>query len=219
MVDYTYLVNDIINTAENTGTEFVDQIPRFVNKAENRLVKELDDIGLNTTVSITCAVSNQTVSIADDTRIIRHVNLRASGSKINLLQRTEEFIHDYWPFADTSTGVPKYYAVANNSSIYLAPTPTSAYQGEVVYVARPTTLTSATPNNYFSDFCYNALFYASMIEAFLYMKDTTFTAVFTNEYKGAIEGLRNQARRNRQDNMQNNASPAGSANTLVQGSQ
>ena len=97
MVDYTYLVNDIINTAENTGTEFVDQIPRFVNKAENRLVKELDDIGLNTTVSITCAVSNQTVSIADDTRIIRHVNLRASGSKINLLQRTEEFINDYWP--------------------------------------------------------------------------------------------------------------------------
>ena len=146
MVDYTYLVNDIINTAENTGTEFVDQIPRFVNKAENRLVKELDDIGLNTTVSITCAVSNQTVSIADDTRIIRHVNLRASGSKINLLQRTEEFINDYWPFADTSTGVPKYYAVANNSSIYLAPTPTSAYQGEVVYVARPTTLTSATPS-------------------------------------------------------------------------
>ena len=58
-----------------------------------------------------------------------------------------------------------------------------------------------------------------MIEAFLYMKDTTFSAVFTNEYKGAIEGLRNQARRNRQDSMQNNASPAGSANTLVQGSQ
>ena len=40
MVDYTYLVNDIINTSENTGTDFVDQIPRFVNKAENRLIKE-----------------------------------------------------------------------------------------------------------------------------------------------------------------------------------
>ena len=57
-----------------------------------------------------------------------------------------------------------------------------------------------------------------MIEACLFMKDSNFSAIFTNEYRGAIEGLRNQARRNRQDNMENNASPAGSANTLVQGS-
>ena len=218
MVDYTYLVNDIINTSENTGTDFVDQIPRFVNKAENRLIKELDDIGLNTSVSIACAVSSQVVSVSDDTRIIRHVNLRASGSKINLLQRTEEFLNDFWPYANTSTGVPKYYSIRNNSVIHVAPTPTSAYQGEVLYVARPTTLTSATPTNYFTDFCYDALFYASMIEACLFMKDSNFSAIFTNEYRGAIEGLRNQARRNRQDNMENNANPDGSANTLVQGS-
>ena len=33
-----------------------------------------------------------------------------------------------------------------------------------------------------------------------------------------VEGLRNQARRTRQDNMETAASPAGGPNTLVQGS-
>ena len=43
MATYSYLKTDIINTAENDSTEFADQIPAFVNRAEDRLIKELDD--------------------------------------------------------------------------------------------------------------------------------------------------------------------------------
>jgi hypothetical protein len=46
MVDYTYLVNDIIQTSENEGTEFINYIPKMVNRAEERLTKDLDDYGL-----------------------------------------------------------------------------------------------------------------------------------------------------------------------------
>ena len=57
-----------------------------------------------------------------------------------------------------------------------------------------------------------------MVEASLFLKSFNTVAVWQTEYKNAIDGLRNQARRTRQDDMQNNTSPAGSADTVIQGS-
>jgi hypothetical protein len=42
--------------------------------------------------------------------------------------------------------------------------------------------------------------------------------LFETRYKNAIDGLRNQARRTRQDDMQSANSPTGGPNTLIQGS-
>ena len=41
--------------------------------------------------------------------------------------------------------------------------------------------------------------------------------MWQGDYVNAVEGLRNQARRSRQDNMETAASPAGGPNTLVEG--
>lgn len=218
MPSYSDLVLDIQRTAENDSQEFSDQIPVLINKAEYRLIKELDDVALNQITSITTQANNPLVSLASDTRIIRNINIKVSGSKINLLQRSQEYAYDYWPFVSSSVGEPKYYAMRSNTQIYIVPTPASAYDTEVVYVARPTTLTSAAPNNYFSDFCYDALFYACMIETSFYLKSFTTVPLWQGEYKAAIDGLRNQARRTRQDDMAQAASPAGSADTVIQGS-
>ena len=45
MPNFSFLKTDIINTTENDSTEFADQIPFFVEKAEIRLTKDLDDVG------------------------------------------------------------------------------------------------------------------------------------------------------------------------------
>ena len=47
MANYTFLVNDIIQATENDSTEFETQITYLVEKAEDRLIKELDDSGLD----------------------------------------------------------------------------------------------------------------------------------------------------------------------------
>ena len=218
MADFTYLVADIKDTAEDDSTEFLDQIPKFVNKAENRLIRELDDVGLNSYASVAVSTSNPFVSLPSGTRIVRNFSITTAGSKINLLPRTTEFINDYWPYVSSSIGEPRYYGMRSNTQIVIAPTPSSVHNGEVYYVSRPTTLSSAAPNNYFSDFCYDALFYASMIEASLFMKSFNTIQMWQGEYSSAIDGLRNQARRTRQDDMAQAASPEGSADTLVQGS-
>ena len=230
MPNYSYLKTDIINTIENDSIEFENQIPYLIEKAEDRLVKELDDPGLDNFATFTFTASNPTVSLPADTLVVRNVNFTTSvsttstppNSKISLLQRTYEYALDYWAPVSASTGVPKYYARKTNTAIYIVPTPTSALNGEIQYTRRPLALSSATgtsvtTSNYFSEFCYNALFAACMVEATYFIKDFQILATWEGKYKNSIDGLRNQARRMRQDDMETAASPAGGPNTVIQG--
>ena len=232
MPNYSYLKTDIINTIENDSTEFENQIPYLIEKAEDRLVKELDDPGLDNFATFTFTASNPTVSLPADTLVVRNVNFTTSvsttatppNSKISLLQRTYEYALDYWAPVSTSTGVPKYYARKTNTAIYVVPTPTSALSGEVQYTRRPLALSSATgtsvtTSNYFSEFCYNALFAACMVEATYFIKDFQILPTWEGKYKNSIDGLRNQARRMRQDDMETAANPAGGPNPVLQGAQ
>jgi len=63
MPAYSYLKTDIINTSENDSTEFEDQISYFVNRSEDRLIKELDDSGLDYYSSFTFTASDPVVSL------------------------------------------------------------------------------------------------------------------------------------------------------------
>ena len=217
MANYTYLVNDILETTENGSSEFLSSIPKMVNKAELRLTKDLDDYGLVAYTSVAVSSGKNIVNLPQGTRILKNFNIVSNGTKINLLQRTDEFINDYWPVS-ASTGTPEYYARRDNTTIIVAPTPVLTISGQVVHISRPVTLASATPNNYFSDFCYDALYNASMVEALLYMKNYEPMSIYETRYKEALAALLNQSRRTRRDDMQAPASPAGGDNTIIQGS-
>ncbi len=193
MSNYAYLKTDIINTTENDSTEFANQIPYFVQKSEIRLTKDLDDAGLTSYSSFTFTASDPVVSLPTETRIIRNVTYKTSASSniTTLLQRPYEYAIDYWGYASAST--PLGLASATG--------------------------TSATTSNYFSEYCYNALFYACMMEAVRFQKDSQGMQMWQGDYVNAVEGLRNQARRTRQDDMETPANPVGGPNTLVPGSQ
>jgi hypothetical protein len=216
MANYTYLVNDIIETTENDNSDFASAIPKFVNRAELRLTKDLDDYGLVTYTSVAVSSGKNIINLPAGTRILKNFNINNAGTKINLLQRTDEFLNDYWNVS-ASTGTPRYYARRNNTTVLIAPTAVSTVDGMVVHISRPTTLSSATNTNYFSDFCYNALYNASMVEALLFMKNYEAITIYESRYKEEVQALRNQARRTRRDDMQTPASPAGGDNTILGG--
>ena len=221
MSNFAYLKTDLINTTENDSTEFSAQVSAFVKKTEFRLVKDLDDQGMTEYASVSVSSGNAgAVPLNDRVRIVRNVNyIVSTGTTItNLLQRTSEYVNDYWPVS-ASTGTPRYYARKNNTQIYIVPTPASTVTGEIQTVARPTSLTSAAPSNYYSEFCYNALFYRCMFEANFFMKNWDVAQTWEAQYKNSIDGLRNQARRTRQDDMETPRNPVGGPDTIIQGSQ
>ena len=217
MANYSYLVDDIILATENDGSEFLSYIPKAVNRAEERLTRDLDDYGLVTYTSIAIPAGQNIITLVSGTRVIKSLNITSNSTKINLLQRTDEFINDYWPVS-ASTSEPKYYARRNNTTVLIAPTPASTHNGQISYVVKPTALTSTTQTNYFSDYCYDALFNASMVESLIFMKDYNASNLFENRYKEAIATLQNQARRTRRDDMETPASPAGADNPVIIGS-
>ena len=224
MPNYSYLKTDLINTTENDSTEFATQVSTIIYKTELRMVKDLDDAGLNEYATISVSSGNAgTVSLSDRARIVRNVNYKVStGTTVtNLLQRTVEYVNDYWPVS-ASTGTPRYYTRRNNSSIKIVPTPVSALTVEIQTQSSPLPLASATGtsvtiSNYLSEYCYEALFAGCMVEATMYMKDWNTLPVWQGEYQNAITTLRNQARRTRQDDMAVAASPAGGPDTIAQG--
>tara|TARA_A100001015_G_scaffold290755_1_gene364151 strand:- start:7333 stop:7986 length:654 start_codon:yes stop_codon:yes gene_type:complete len=216
MANYTYLVNDIIETTENDNSDFTSAIPKFVNRAELRLTKDLDDYGLVTYTSVAVSSGKNLINLPAGTRILKNFNINNAGTKINLLQRTDEFLNDYWNVS-ASTGTPQYYARRNNTTVLIAPTAVSTVDGVIVHISRPTTLSSASDTNYFSDFCYNALYNASMVEALLFMKNYEAITIYESRYKEEVQALRNQARRTRRDDMETPASPAGGDNTILGG--
>ena len=214
MADYTYLVNDLLQACENDSQEFADYVPNMVNRAEERLTRDLDDYGLVVSTSVAVSGSTANITLPTGTRIIKNMSIENSGSRINLLLRTDEYLSSYWPVS-ASTGIPKYYSRITDTSIRVAPTPNATYGARFMTVSRPTTLTSAAPENYFTKTCYDALFNGSMIEAMVFMKNYSAIPLFEGRYKEAVETLRNQARRTRRDDMEAPASPAGADNTVI----
>jgi len=216
-VDFNSLVSIIIETTENDGSEFVGALPAMIQRAQEKMQNDLDDQGLVTYASVAVSASSAEVSVPVGGEIIKTFSIEVGGSRTQLKHRPYEYLLDYWPVS-ASTGTPRYYGFKTNTEIRVAPTPSATVDSQIGFIAQITTITSASPTNYFTIHCENALFYSSMIEASLFMKSFNTTAAWQQEYQGEIERLRNRARRSRQDDMQTSFSTAGGPNTLVKGS-
>ena len=75
MADYTYLVNDIIETTENNGSEFLAALPKMINRAEERLTKSLDDSGLVLTTAVALSAGTNSFTLPTGTRVIKNIFL------------------------------------------------------------------------------------------------------------------------------------------------
>ena len=216
-MDFNSLVSVIIETTENDGSEFVGALPAMIQRAQEKMQNDLDDQGLVSYASVAVSASTAEVSVPVGGEIIKTFSIEVDGARTQLKHRPYEYLLDYWPVS-ASTGTPRYYGFKTNTEIRVAPTPSATVDSQIGFIAQVTTITSASPTNYFTIHCENALFYASMVEASLFMKSFNTTAAWQQEYQGEIDRLRNRARRSRQDDMQTSFSPAGGPNTLVKGS-
>ena len=213
-VTYSSLVLAIQETAENTGSEFVDSIPNFISRTEKRLTRDIGLQGLTKFATTNFVTATPIYQKPTNALIVKNLTITSGGSRINLVMKTKEYLNDYWPDR-TSVGEPRYYA-NYGTELLVAPAPASAYPAEISYVVEPTALASSTQEeNYFTQYCSNALFYGSMVEAALFMKNPTAANIWESFYGREIVALNNEARRSRRDSMAMPASPAGGPNTLT----
>lgn len=74
-----------------------------------------------------------------------------------------------WPC--NTTGCPEVYAIIGDS-LHFAPAPDAAYTASIVYEAKITALTEASPSNWLFDRHPDAYFYGALVQAADFIEDT-----------------------------------------------
>ena len=212
---YNELITAVQAAYEDDSQEFLEFLPNALFAAQQRLMREIDRVGLKQNFNITTNIGNRTVAKPAGYRLSFGAFLfnPVTGEEAVLRHVTDDFIRDYWP-RESLTGKPKYYATDyDNTSIIVAPTPDQNYILKLNCIADFTPLSSDNPTNYLSQYCGDALFYATMAEQARFAKDADKATMYDDAYVNIVKGINNEARRDRAADGQIPANP--SQNTLM----
>ena len=200
MTTYAELTTQILNYTETSTDVLTSTITDdFIEHTENRILREADLDAFKSHQYTTVTADNAFVSLPggsnpDPTSLatIRTVHIYpASGTATRtfLEQRDISFMNEYWPVR-TSTSTPKYWAWWDENSIYLAPTPDSAYNIEVGITRLPTRLSSSNTTSWLGNNAPSALLYGSLAEAFKFLKGPAeMLQLYEQSYQRAIQEL------------------------------
>ncbi len=177
----TELYNAISAYTENTETNFVANLPVFVTQAEQRIYNSVQFPSIRKNVTGVTTVNNKYLQCPlDFLAVYSMAVIDASGNYEYLLNKDVNFIRQAYP-QPTDTAIPKYYAlfgpavsgstISDELSFILGPTPDSSYSVELHYYYYPESITvAADGRTWLGDNFDTVLLYASLVEAYTYMK-------------------------------------------------
>ncbi len=195
MAWFTYgtLKTAIQDYLDNSETTFTNNLDNFIQTAEERILKavQLPVFRKNVTGSVT---ASDTYLAAPDDFLAPYSLAVIDGSNnySYLLLKHVSWIRDYTP-AVATTGEPLYYAIFDNDSFILAPTPNSNYSVELHYYYRPNSLTTvrSSSQTWLSENAPNAMLYGSLVEGAVFMKsDPQTIALYDSKFQEALGMLK-----------------------------
>ena len=167
--DFLTQVRDYTEVDSNVLTDTL--IGQFIRNTELNVAGSVDydDTRKYATSSFT---SNKRYLITpDDFLVIRSLQVfnttDQTGTRSFMEKRDTSFITEY--NGAGSTGLPKYYANWDESSIVVAPTPDQSYAVQLNYIITPPNFTSSN-NTYLSEYQQGMLLDGVLTEAFAYLK-------------------------------------------------
>ena len=190
---YLELQSLIKNYLQNTETTFVSDIPNIIKQTEDRILQavKLPDFRKNVTGELT--VNNQYLATPSDFLDNFSLSVTNSNNQEFLLFKDVNFIREAYPNS-TTTSVPKHYAIFNDSTFIVGPTPNASYNVELHYFYKPASITSGADSGttWLSLNATNALLYGCLLEGYIYMKgDADMLTVYNQKYNEAIARLKN----------------------------
>jgi|TARA_S200002703_G_scaffold79383_1_gene68320 hypothetical protein len=194
------LRTDIRNYTEVSSNVLSDSVlERIIVNAENKITRAIDTDQNVFYATSNLIVGNRYVTIPDDLRAIRYVQLTdQAGNQFYLEQRDTSFIAEYYSTPNTNAvDIPKYYANWDETFWVVAPTPdktyaiTLAYDKEPISITdttQPTAAPAATNGTYLSNKYQDLLLYACLVNAYGYLKGPQdMLQYYTKAYSEAIE--------------------------------
>ena len=161
----------IQNYLQNSETTFVSDLPSIIEQAEERILKTINLPLFRKNVAGTLTSGNEYLATPSDFLDNYSLSFTSSGSQNFLLYKDVNFIREAYPNSST-TGTPKHYALFDDTTFIIGPTPDSSYVVELHYLYRPTSITASgeSGTTWLSTNAKNALLYGCLVEGYLYMK-------------------------------------------------
>jgi hypothetical protein len=204
-MNYAALSAAIQDYTQNYETEFVANIPVFVQQAEQRIYNSVQFPSLRKNVTGSVSASNKYLSCPNDFLSVYSLAVitGVTGGNLNtgsyeyLLNKDVNFIRQAYP-SPNDTGTPKYYAlfgptvssatISDELSFILGPTPDAAYDVELHYYYYPESITvAADGQTWLGDNFDTVLLYGSLVEAYTFMKgENDMMALYDGKYKEAL---------------------------------
>lgn len=168
-MNYSQLVQAIQDYTENYESTFVSQIPTFVKEAEQRVYNSVQLPNLRKNVTGATTSGNKYLATPSDWLAdFSLAVVDGDGNYEYLLNKDVNFIRQAFPSPST-TGTPTHYAIFDNSSYILGPTPNAAYTVELHYYYYPESIVTAG-TSWLGDNFDSVLLYGSLLEAYTFMK-------------------------------------------------
>jgi|TARA_A100001391_G_scaffold63345_1_gene39401 hypothetical protein len=189
---YSELKSLIQNYLENTETTFVADLPKIIEQAEVRILKSVKLPVFRKNVEGSVTSGNKYLNTPSDFLDNFSLSITNSSSQEFLLYKDVNFIREAYPNAST-TGVPKHYALFDNTTFILGPTPNATFTAELHYFYKPASITAGADSGttWLSTNAENALLYGSLLEGYTYMKgDPDLMQVYEKRYDQALARLK-----------------------------
>lgn len=166
-MNYTQLVAEIQSYTENQF-ETAD-INTFIDQAEQRIYNSVQFPAIRRNKTGTTTTGNKYLTCPSDwLATFSLAVIDASGNYSYLLDKDVNFIRASYP-APTTTGLPEYYALFDQNTFILGPTPDNNYTVELHYYYYPESIVTAN-TTWLGDNFDSALLYGALLEAYTYMK-------------------------------------------------
>ena len=203
-----YVENDFPSTSftDSTGSgtatlTSTEQINTFIQEAERRIYNSVQILALRKNMVGNTTANNPYLTVPSDwlANFSLAVIEPTSGEYTYLLNKDVNYIRQAFP-SPTATGKPSHYAMFDDDSYILGPTPDLDYDVELHYFYYPPSIVTAG-TSWLGDNFDPALLYGSLLEAYTFMKgEPDVIAGYEKRYNEAMAMLKTLSEgKNRQD--------------------
>jgi len=168
---YAQLQTAIQDFTDNSETSFVNNLPVFIRSCEDRIltVVDLELFRKNAVAQLT--IGDPYLNVPTDYLAPFSLQITTANYKEFLELKDVNYLQEYYNSIN-APATPKYYGIFDVDNFILSPTPNLAYDVELHYYYKPTSITAGLPagTTWLSENAPNALLYGSLVEAYTYMK-------------------------------------------------
>jgi len=190
VMTYDSLTTMVLQYLERSDPAVVEAIPTFITLCEFEIAQEIKTLGQLTVADFTLTPSNPVVAKPARWRKTVSMTAKVDGSAQPIYVRKLEYLRNYWP-DESQTDTPKYYADTDYEHWYFAPTPSEAFEVQVLYYERISPLSSSNQTNWLTQNAPNAMLYGTLLQAMPFLKNDS-RAIFQQKYTEAINALKTE---------------------------